>query len=503
MRYLINKYYTSSSINFRMIFKELGLLLMVESAFMAVPLVVSLFCGESDWSAFAISTAASLATGLALFFLSRPKNRVLKRRGGMLLASLAWVVFSLFGMLPFILCSTPLNVSEAFFEAISGFTTTGATVIRDVESCSKGILLWRALTQWIGGLGIVLFTLTFISALNNNGSLMLFRAESTGITHEKLSARLSLTAKMLWGLYALLTFVLILLLWCGPMTFFDSVCHAFSCISTGGYSTQNESIAAFHSPYIKVVLMLFMFIGGTSFGLIIVGLKSSVREIWRNDVFRAYLGAVLVYYALMVFAIVYRGHYTGWESVTIDPLFHIISAMTSTGFSAGNWEGWGILVLTLTFFMMYVGACAGSTTGGAKFDRLLYLVKNFRSVVRKYVRPRLVTSVDVNGQYINSERSNEISAFIFIYTLLIIFGGVVLVAHGFPIVDAFFSSVSCISNNGLGAGVTGVTGSYDFLPPSGMWVMSVLMLAGRLEIFTLIAILSPSFWRNSINKSKI
>ena len=328
-------------------------------------------------------------------------------------------------------------------------------------------------------------------------------ARGGSVDAEKLSARLSLTAKMLWGLYALLTFVLILLLWCGPMTFFDSVCHAFSCISTGGYSTQNESIAAFHSPYIKVVLMLFMFIGGTSFGLIIVGLKSSVREIWRNDVFRAYLGAVLVYYALMVFAIVYRGHYTGWESVTIDPLFHIISAMTSTGFSAGNWEGWGILVLTLTFFMMYVGACAGSTTGGAKFDRLLYLVKNFRSVVRKYVRPRLVTSVDVNGQYINSERSNEISAFIFIYTLLIIFGGVVLVVHGFPIVDAFFSSVSCISNNGLGAGVTGVTGSYDFLPPSGMWVMSVLMLAGRLEIFTLIAILSPSFWRNSINKSKI
>lgn len=503
MKYLINSYYSNSTINYRLMFRLLGQLLMVEAAFMAVPMVVSLLYGESDWSAFAMAVSITLAAGSVFYIMPRPKNRILKRRDGMLLSSLTWVVFSLFGMLPFVFCETQLNVSEAFFEAMSGFTTTGATVIRNVECCSNGILLWRAITQWIGGLGIVLFTLMFISALNNNGSIMLYRAESTGITHDKLAARLSITAKMLWGLYAILTVALILLLWCGPMNLFDSVCHAFSCISTGGYSTRNDSIAAFNSPYVKLVLTLFMFVGGTSFGLIIVGLKRSVREIWRNDVFRAYLLAVLVYYALMVFAIIYRDHYTGWESVTIDPLFHIVSAMTSTGFSAGNWEGWGILVLTLTFFMMYVGACAGSTTGGAKFDRLLYLVKNLRSAVRKYVRPRLVTSVDVNGQYINSEISSEISAFIFIYTLLVIFGGMVLVVHGFPIVDAFFSSVSCISNNGLGAGVTGITGSFDLLPASGMWVMSLLMLAGRLEIFTLIAIFSPSFWRESIYRSKI
>jgi len=199
---------------------------------------------------------------------------------------------------------------------------------------------------------------------------------------------------------------------------------------------------------------------------------------------------------MVVTAIIFRHHVTGWESVTIDPLFHIVSAMTSTGFSAGNWEGWGILVLTLTFFMMYIGACAGSTAGGVKMDRFLYLLKNFFLVVRKYVRPRLLTSVDVNGQYINEERSNEITAFIFIYTILIAIGGVVLVAEGFPIVDAFFSSFSCISNNGLGAGITGITGSYDFLPASGKWVMSGLMLAGRLEVITLISLLTPSYWRN-------
>ena len=495
MKYLITNP-RSNVINHRLILKVLGQLLMIEAAFMSLPLLVCWIYGEHDWMAFAIVIALTFLTGLAANFFSHPENRILKRRDGMLLASIAWIVFSLFGMLPFLLCSTPLNVSEAFFEAMSGFTTTGATVIRDVESCSKGILVWRSLTQWIGGLGIILFTLTFIPTLNNSGSLMLFHAEATGITHDKLAARINRTAKMLWGLYSLLTLVLILLLWCGPIDFFDSVCHSLTCISTGGYSTHNDSIASYESPYIKMVLTLFMFIGGVSFSLIITAVRQSWREFWRNDVFRTFVYTIGVFYVMVVAAIIYRHHYTGWQSITIDPLFHIVSAMTSTGYSAGNWEGWGILVLTLTFFMMYMGACAGSTTGGAKLDRLLYLAKNFLFVVRKYVRPRLLTSVDVNGQHINEERGSEIAAFIFIYTLLIVVGGVVLVAEGFPIVDAFFSSFSCVSNNGLGAGITGITGSFDFLPASGKWVMSGLMLAGRLEIITLITLFTPSFWRN-------
>lgn len=483
------------AINFRLVFKVMGQLLTVEAAFMLLPLVVCLIRGEGDWQAFACALALTFFTGVALNFCTKPQNNLLGRRDGLLLASMAWVVFSVFGMLPFLLCRTPLNVSEAFFEAMSGFTTTGATVIRDIEGCSHGIMLWRALTQWIGGLGIILFTLTFIPSLNNSGSLMMFHAEATGITHDKLGARISRTAKRLWGLYTLLTITLVALLWLGPMNLFDSICHAFTAISTGGFSTHNDSIAGFDSPYTKSVLTAFMFVGGVSFGLIILAVKNGWSAFWRNDVFRAYLLIIVLFYVVMVLAIIGGGHFTGWESITVDPLFHIVSAMTSTGFSAGNWEGWGILVLTLTFFMMYVGACAGSTTGGLKVDRLLYLVKNFRFVVQRYVRPRLIQSININGQYVEPERSNEISAFIFIFTLLIVFGGVVLVAQGFPIVDAFFSSFSCVANNGLGAGVTGTTGSYDFLPATGKWVMSFLMLAGRLEIISIIALLSPAFWR--------
>ena len=486
----------TKTFNWKIVARTYGALLLIEALFMAVPTVAAYLYGDSDGGAFAVSTLLTLIAGWIAMRIGRNARRQVSEREGYLIVALVWIVFSLFGMLPFLLCSTPLNVSEAFFEAMSGFTTTGATVIRDVESCSKGILVWRSLTQWIGGLGIILFTLTFIPTLNNSGSLMLFHAEATGITHDKLAARINRTAKMLWGLYSLLTLVLILLLWCGPIDFFDSVCHSLTCISTGGYSTHNDSIASFHSPYIKTILTLFMFIGGVSFSLIIIAVRQSWREFWRNDVFRTFVYTIGVFYVMVVAAIIYRHHYTGWQSITIDPLFHIVSAMTSTGYSAGNWEGWGILVLTLTFFMMYMGACAGSTTGGAKLDRLLYLAKNFLFVVRKYVRPRLLTSVDVNGQHINEERGSEIAAFIFIYTLLIVVGGVVLVAEGFPIVDAFFSSFSCVSNNGLGAGITGITGSFDFLPASGKWVMSGLMLAGRLEIITLITLFTPSFWRN-------
>ena len=482
-------------INYAMIARILGQLLMVESVFMGLPLLVCVVGRESDWRAFAITMALTAATGAALNFLVKAHNKRLYRRDGLLLASVAWVVFSLFGMLPLLLCATPLNVSEAFFEAMSGFTTTGATVIRDVERCSHGILLWRALTQWVGGLGIIIFTLTFIPALNNSGSLILFHAEATGITHDKLGARISRTAKILWGLYSVFTVVLVLVLWLGPMNLFESLCQSFTAISTGGFSTRNDSIAAFNSPYCKVVLTVFMFLGGVSFSLILAALKKRGQAFWSNDVLRAYVVLILLFYVGVVVSIVSGGHYTGWQSVTIDPLFHIVSAITSTGFSAGDWEGWGFFVLTLTMLMMYIGACAGSTTGGAKVDRVLYLLKNFVLVVKRYIRPRLLRSISVNGQIIDNEKGAEIIAFIAIYTLLIVLGGLVLVAQGFPIVDAFFSSLSCASNNGLGAGVTGITGSYDFVPASGLWVMSLLMLAGRLEIITIASLLAPSFWR--------
>ena len=497
MRSLISASHTSNSrlVNFPKQLNLLGLLLVIEAAFMAVPFLVSLVAGGRDSGAFAITIVITISAGLLLKTVVRPESDNLGRKDGCMITCIVWVMYSIFGMLPYILGSSHLNVSEAFFEAMSGFTTTGATVIRDVESCSQSLLLWRALTQWIGGLGIVLFTLTIIPSLNNSRGIFMFHAEVSGITHDKIGARIANTAKILWGLYGAITILLIVLLWIGPMNLMESICHAFAAISTGGFSTRNESIAAYDSVYVKSVLTVFMFIGGVNFGLIYAAVRGRLRELFGNDVFRAFLALILFNYILTVISLLHAGGFNGWESLTVDPVFHIVSAMTSTGFGAGNFEAWGNLSLVMTILMMYFGACAGSTTGGAKIDRLLYMLKNFMVETKRAVSPRSMKAIRINNQIITHENSNEIAAFILIYTGLIILGGVLLSAFDFPIVDAFFSSISCMSNNGLGAGVTGVTGSYDFVPAVGKWTMSFLMLAGRLEIFALIMLVFPSFWR--------
>ena len=485
----------SRSINFLKQVNLIGLLLIIEAAFMFVPFLVCIFQQEKDWLPFLISILLASGLGLVLKLRIHPLSDNLGRKDGCMLTCMVWVIYSLFGMMPYILGSPHLNISEGFFEAMSGFTTTGATVIRDVESCSHGILLWRALTQWIGGLGIVLFTLTVIPSLNNRRGIFMFHAEVSGITHDKIGARIANTAKILWGLYGVITLILIGLLWVGPMNFFESVCHAFATISTGGFSTHNDSIASYDSFYVKFVLTIFMFIGGVNFGLIYAALRRRAKDLWTNDVFKAYIYLILINYIVTLVSIFHSGNFQGWQSLTIDPIFHIVSAMTSTGFGAGNFELWGELALVLTILMMYFGACAGSTTGGAKIDRLLYLIKNFKVEVRRAISPRSMKAVRINNQIITPENTNEIIAFLLIYTTLILVGGILLSAMDFPIVDAFFSSISCASNNGLGAGVTGVTGSYDFVPSVGKWVMSFLMLAGRLEVFALIMLLTPSFWR--------
>lgn len=462
---------------------------------MAVPMMVCMFMGEQDWLPFLISVGVTALIGIIMRTTIKPQSENLGRKDGCMITCMVWIVYALFGMLPFMLGSPHLNLSEGFFEAMSGFTTTGATVIRDIESCSHGIQLWRALTQWIGGLGIVLFTLTVIPSLNNSRGIFMFHAEVSGITHDKIGARIANTAKILWGLYGVLTMLLIGLLWIGPMSFFESVCHAFACISTGGFSTHNDSIASFDSFYTKLVLSIFMFIGGVNFGLIFAAVRGKIRDLWKNDVFRAFLWLIIINYAVTLISILHSGNWHGWQSLTIDPIFHIVSSMTSTGFGAGNFELWGELALVLTIIMMYFGACAGSTTGGAKIDRLLYMLKNFKVEIRRAVSPRTMKAIRINNQVITPENTNEIFAFLLIYTTLILFGGILLSAMDFPIVDAFFSSISCASNNGLGAGVTGVTGSFDFVPSAGKWVMSFLMLAGRLEIFALIMLVTPAFWR--------
>lgn len=486
----------SHLVNTRMLVRVVGWLLLIETIFMLFPMGVSLYYNESDWKAFGISALLTGICGIAASRFANPHSEYLGKRDGFLLTALVWVVLSFFGLVPFLLCAHPLSFSDAFFEAMSGFTTTGASVIVSVDSMSYGIHLWRAMMQWIGGMGIILFTLAIIPALNHSGGMQMFNAEVTGITHDKIRPRISETAKKLWEIYMILTAVLILLLALGPMSLFDSVCHAFGAISTGGYSSSSAGITEWHgSIYVKCVLIVFMFLGGVNFSLIYRCFRGEFKSLRKNDVFRTYIVIILLMLVLFSVTILLRGTYHDWQEVILDPLFQIVSTITSTGFTVSNFEAWGSFVLALTFVLMFTGASAGSTSGGAKIDRILYLFKNARNELYRCIYPNSVLAVKINGRVVSNELVSKVIAFLCIYMLLIVGGGIVLAAMGVPLVDSFFSSFSCLSNTGLGAGVTGYGAGYEILPDAAKWVLSALMLIGRLELFTVLVLFTPAFWK--------
>ena len=487
--------YKRAQINFPALTRIVGLLLLIESIFMLIPLITCLVYNENDYKAFLITILITSVVGGVMTIATRSSDKDMGKREGFLLTALTWVVFSIFGMLPFMLGDSKMSISDAFFEAMSGFTTTGATVMTSIDHLSNGIHIWRCLMQWIGGMGIILFTLAVIPMLNHSGGMQMFNAEVTGVTRDKLSPRISQTAKGLWLVYIILTLILCALLWLGPMSLFDSICHAFSTMSTGGFSTRTESIGAWDTVYVKSVLTLFMFLGGVNFALLFRAATGHVGDLWKSEVFRAYVIIVGVMLGLFVVAIVANNQVLSWESVTIDPLFQIVSTITSTGLTIGDFENWGPFVVALTFMLMMFGACAGSTSGGAKIDRMLFLMKNIRNEIYRSLHPNAICSVRINGKVLSADVVNKVIAFLCIYVILILVGGIVLTATGIPLVDAFFSAFSCIGNTGLGAGVTGYGGSYDIIPDVGKWVLSLLMLMGRLELFTVLLLFTRTFWK--------
>lgn len=488
--------YRPTAINFPMILRIIGLLLIIEGLFLTVPLATSLVYHETDWMCFLLTMVVTTVAGTIMTFGIRPRNPRMGKREGFLLTALIWIFFSIFGMIPFILMEKrPMSVSDAFFEAMSGFTTTGATVMDSISHLSHGIVMWRSLMQWIGGMGIILFTLAVVPMLNHSGGMQMFNAEVTGITHDKLRPRISQTAKGLWLIYIVLTLVLFILLIIGPMDTFEAICHAFSTMSTGGFSTADASIEAWDSIYIESVVTVFMFLGGTSFVLLYRAAHGDFKPIWQNDVFRAYVGIIFVCYVLFVIAIFYHGQAYSIKSVTLDPLFQIVSTITSTGYEVSDFSNWGTFTLSLVFALMFFGACAGSTSGGAKIDRLIYLLKNCRNEIVRCVYPNNIFTVRVNRRVIPHETVSKVIAFLCLYVMIIMAGGIILTALGLPLVDSFFSAFSCISNTGLGAGVTGYGGSYALVPDVGKWLLAIIMMIGRLELFTVLILFTPTFWK--------
>lgn len=478
-----------------MLLRIIGGLTMLEAIFMLFPVIASLVYEESDWKPLASTAAITATSGFSLWKIKPRSSRMGKREGFLLTASV-WVVFSIFGMIPFLFCATPVGISSAFFEAMSSFTTTGATTMPfSLSDMSHGMILWQALMQWLGGMGIILFTLAIIPALNTAGGMQMFNAEVTGITHDKLRPRISQTAMALWGIYTALTILLVALLWIGPMDFFDSICHAFGTLSTGGFSSRAGSIGEFNSDYVLTVIAIFMLFGGMNFAMLYKVVLGRWRQVRTNEIVRIYLGAVCFFTLMFIIARVVKGDITSWREVSLLPFFQVVSSITSTGYLAPGFTMWEPFVLALTFMMMFSGGCAGSTSGGAKIDRLLYLKRYLSNSLRQCIHPNAILSVKINGSIVNPGLVGKVMAFLCLFILLVVAGGTAMSFLGLPPVDSFFSSFSCICNTGFGASLTGYGEDFTAIPDAAKWILSFLMLTGRLEVFTVLLLFTRPFWK--------
>jgi trk system potassium uptake protein TrkH len=445
---------------------------------------------------FVLSGIVTLSAGLVLFFLSdyKTKFKIIEKKEGCLGVTLAWIAFSIFGAFPFLLSGTITSFTDAVFESTSGITTTGATVLAGVEYIPKGILFWRSWVQWLGGLGIIVFSLALFPLLGG-GAANLFDAEAAGLTHDKFRPRVTQMAKRLWLIYMSLTVVLIALLLYGQMNPFDAVCHAFSTISTGGFSTKEANIAYWDSAYIETVTCIFMFIGATNFVLLYFLFKGKLKRFFKDEELRWFV-VIILCMSLIVAVCLQSDHPANRLADTLRiAVFQVISVITGTGFSIGFIQ-WSPVYWIPFMFLMVICGCAGSTSGGMKVIRVVVLIKNTFNEFKRLIHPRAIIPVRVNGDALSFETVQRLLAFAFLYMLIIFVSWGVLVFSGMSFMEALIAALSSLGNTGLGFGENGPSGAFDALPVFAKWYMAFLMIVGRVEIFAVLILFFPGFWKN-------
>lgn len=486
------------SFNWRQVITVLGVLLVIEALFMLLPTVASAVYGDHDLPAFLVSAAVTLTLGVVGVLTGHGSAKQIGTREGYLIVALVWVVFSLFGMLPFLLSRSVGSVTDAFFETISGFTTTGASIMTDIDSLPHGILMWRCLMQWIGGMGIIVFSMAFLPLFGSG--MQLYKAEVTGPTYDKLTPRIKDTARKLYEIYLLFTVVLILLLWAFGMNLFDSVCHAFATVSTGGYSTKQASIGYWASPAIHYTLIVFMFMSSINFSLIYnAAVRHQFRRLLSDEEVRAFFYIILSATVFVGVGLMLTGRVTsvgGVEFYLRTALFNVVSLITSTGFCTCDYLTWHPTLWTEVFIISLIGGCAGSTAGGIKVIRIVVAAKNVFYEFRRIVHPKAVMPVRVNGRTVSESVTDNIHAFILVFLFIVILSTLTLMAFGMSPIASFSSSLSCLANVGPGLGELGPAGSYADVPMVCKWILSFLMLIGRLELFTVLLIFTRSFWKH-------
>ena len=470
--------------------KFLGLL-------MFVPAIVSLLYKENDVWAFIISALFTSAFGFILELVTKPdeNSRDIERKEGFLIAAMAWFAASLFGSIPYLIYGVFDQPIDAWFESVAGFTTTGATVLIDIEALPKGMLFWRSFSQWLGGMGIIVLAIAILPRLAVGG-MQLMGLEAPGPTTEKITPRIAETAKKLWGLYVLLSIVLVALLLFAGMPAYDSILQSLSTLSTGGFSPKNLSVGSFNSPLIDAIITIFMFIAGTNFVLLYWSLRGNFKKIANNSEFKYYL-----FINLAVIAVVSAELWTTVYPSLFEALrfgsFQVVSISTGSGFTTANYDIWPSFSKWFLLMLMFFGGCAGSTTGSIKIIRIMVLFKKGYQELHRIIYPRAVMPIRVNSKPISDEIVSSIASFFLIYLFIFFVSTlVVLAAEDLPIITAISACAASIGNVGPGLGEVGPLGNYSELSSFTKIALSLLMIIGRLELYTILVIFTPTFWRN-------
>jgi len=481
-------------VNYKLILNILGFLTFITGIFMMLGIPFSIYFGDNDIPALLGAGIGTSLTGLSLWFLTRKTDRLeLGKREGYLIVTLGWVTMSLFGAVPFVLHGSIPSFTDALFETMSGFTTTGASILNNIESLPHGLLFWRSFTQWIGGMGIIVLSLAILPLLGIGG-MQLYAAEVPGITKDKLHPRVKETAKRLWVIYLAFTVAESILLMIAGMNFFDAINHSFTTMATGGFSTKNASIAYFTSPFIQYILILFMFFAGMNFTLHYLAIHKKFSFFKNNDEFRYYLLFILV---VTVFITITHLPHVNFhpEEAFRQSLFHVVSLVTTTGFVSSDYENWAVFSRMIFFVLLFVGGSAGSTGGGIKIIRHLLLFKNGFLELKRLIHPRAIIPVRLNGKSVSSEIISNVQAFFIIYILIFVFGSIMLSLMGVDFISSVGAVATCLGNVGPGIGTVGPVANFNHLPDLAKWLLSFLMLLGRLELFTVLIIFTPYFWK--------
>ena len=473
----------------------LGTLMLLNGLFMASCLPVSWYTGKTDFNALLLSSVISSNLGLLIWFLTRKGNKDLGRREGYLIVTCGWLILALTGCLPFLFSGVIESIPSALFETISGYTTTGASILDDIEAVPQGILMWRSMTQWIGGMGIIVLTIAILPMFGVGGMEM-FMAEAPGPSGTKLHPRITDTAKRLWAIYVLLTGIEVVCLKGAGMTWLDAFNHSFTTMSTGGFSTKNLSIAAFQSPAIEYIISIFMIFGGINFSIIYFMMKGIYSRVISNGEFKTYIALTFAFTAI-IGTILYITEYQDIEQSFRLSLFNVVSILTTTGFATENYAGWMPIITILFVLLMFTGGSAGSTAGGVKIVRHIIILKNAYAEFIRLLHPRAIVPVRYNDAAVGQNIVYNVLAFFFLYILTFVFGVLVISAFDHDLLTCVGASIACLGNIGPGIGGVDPTHNFAFFSEGAQLFLSFLMLLGRLELFTVIMIFLPAFWKKA------